>query len=259
LEVEEGFEETGTIEVGPEGFGDEDFGVGDLPEKEITDAHFAAGADEQIGIREIRGVEVARDFVFCDQRWGDRRRVMASGEDGVYGVDQFGAAAVVEGDGEDHARVGRSGFGGFARIFLDGGGKIFGAAEEAHTDVVALDEGHFLAQIFAEKLHEEFDFSFGAAPVFHREGVERKGFDMETGTGFDGGPGGLRACAVAGDAGEVAFLGPAAVAVHDDGDMAREPREIETFEEAGLFCGDGSKRGGKGEGLVVSGGHGDFR
>ena len=50
LEIEEGFEEAGAIEVWPESFYDKDFGVGDLPEKEIADAHFAAGADQKIGI-----------------------------------------------------------------------------------------------------------------------------------------------------------------------------------------------------------------
>src|SRR5580704_16142455 len=64
LEVEDGFEETGAIEIGPEGFGDENFGVGDLPEKEIADANFSAGADEEIGIGQIGGVEMACDFVF---------------------------------------------------------------------------------------------------------------------------------------------------------------------------------------------------
>ena len=35
-------------EVGPEDVGDDDLGVADLPEEEIRDAAFAAGADEQI-------------------------------------------------------------------------------------------------------------------------------------------------------------------------------------------------------------------
>ena len=50
LEIEKSFEETSAVEVGPENLGDEEFGVGDLPEKEIADAHFSAGTDEEIGI-----------------------------------------------------------------------------------------------------------------------------------------------------------------------------------------------------------------
>ena len=68
LEVEEGFEETGAVEVGPEGFGDEDFGVGDLPEEEIADAHFAAGANQEIGIGKIGCVEMAGEIFFSDGR-----------------------------------------------------------------------------------------------------------------------------------------------------------------------------------------------
>ena len=45
LVVFDGFEEVGAAEVGPVAFGDEDFGVGDLPEEEVGDALLAAGAD----------------------------------------------------------------------------------------------------------------------------------------------------------------------------------------------------------------------
>jgi len=51
----------------------------------------------------------------------------------------------------------------------------------------------------------------------------------------------LRAGAMAGDAREMALLGPPAVAVHDDSDVTREAREIESFEEPGFVSGDGSE------------------
>ena len=51
LVIEEGFEEPGAIEIGPQSFRDKDFSIRDLPKKEIADAHFAAGANEEIGIR----------------------------------------------------------------------------------------------------------------------------------------------------------------------------------------------------------------
>jgi len=76
LVVEEGFEEAGAVEIGPESFGDEDFGVGDLPEEEIGDAHFSRGADEEVGIGKIAGVEVAGEFVFGDGM-EDGVRIMA--------------------------------------------------------------------------------------------------------------------------------------------------------------------------------------
>ena len=182
---------------------------------------------------------------------------VALGEDGVHGVDDFSAATVVEGDGEDHAGVFGEGFGGFARVSLDGFGELVGAAEETHADIVFLEERHLLANVLAEKLHEEFDFGFGAAPVFDGEGVEGERFDVEAGASFDGGAGGLRSGAVSGDAGEMALLGPAAVAVHDDGDMAGKAGEIEFLEKAGFFGGNRAE-GFRGDGMVTRWGHGDY-
>jgi hypothetical protein len=46
LVVEQRFQEAGAVKVGPECFGDENFGVGDLPEQKIADAHLATGADQ---------------------------------------------------------------------------------------------------------------------------------------------------------------------------------------------------------------------
>src|ERR1700740_430611 len=95
------------------------------------------------------------------------RMTVALDEDGVHGVDDFCAATVIECDGEDHAGVFGKGFGGFAGIFLNAFGEFIGAAEEAHADIIFLEERHLFADVFAEKLHKEFDFGFGAAPVLH--------------------------------------------------------------------------------------------
>ena len=43
---------------------------------------------------------------------------IASGEDGVDGVDDFGAATVIDGDGEDHAGVFGSGVSVASRVSL---------------------------------------------------------------------------------------------------------------------------------------------
>src|SRR5712671_4639088 len=44
-------------EVGPERFSDPDLGIRDLPQQEIADAHFAAGPNEEIGIRLTGGIQ----------------------------------------------------------------------------------------------------------------------------------------------------------------------------------------------------------
>ena len=181
---------------------------------------------------------------------------MAGSKDRIHGIDNFGATAVVECDAEDHAGVLCSGFGGFARVFLYGFGEIVRASQKAHADIVPLQEGHLLAEIFAKELHEKFDLRFGAAPVFHGEGVEGERLDVEARAGFDGHASGLRAGSVTCDAGKMAFLGPAAVAVHDDGDVAGQPAEVEFFEEACLFSSNGPEIFGGGE-MVTRVGHDD--
>ena len=82
-------------------------------------------------------------------------------------------------------------FGGFASFLLHGFRQFFGAAEKTHANVVSLDKRQFLANIFAKKLHQEFDFSFGAAPIFHGKRVKGERFDFESRAGFDGDAGGL--------------------------------------------------------------------
>ena len=49
-------------EVGPEAIGDEDLGVGDLPQEEVGDALFARGANDEIGVGHTAGVETLGDF-----------------------------------------------------------------------------------------------------------------------------------------------------------------------------------------------------
>src|SRR5271156_6488095 len=60
LEFDEGIEQAGAAEIGPERFCHENFGVGNLPEQEIADAHLAAGADEQVRVRQAAGVQMTR-------------------------------------------------------------------------------------------------------------------------------------------------------------------------------------------------------
>ena len=52
-----GFEKVGLMEVGPELLEDDHFRVADLPEQEVRHAQLAGGADEQVGVGDVRGVE----------------------------------------------------------------------------------------------------------------------------------------------------------------------------------------------------------
>ena len=53
--------ELGLAKVRPEGRGDDQFRIGDLPEQKIAHAHLAAGANQQVGIREPGGVKILGD------------------------------------------------------------------------------------------------------------------------------------------------------------------------------------------------------
>jgi len=59
----------------------------------------------------------------------------------------------------------------------------------------------------------------GAFPVFDGKGVKREDFHAEVSGRKRGGTNGLDSPAVPFKAGQTAGFGPAAVAVHDDGDM----------------------------------------
>jgi hypothetical protein len=280
LEFNEGFEQASAIEVGPQCFADVHFGVGNLPQQEIAYAHFSAGANEQIWIGQAFGVQIARNFILGDAlkvAIGNGMRMLFRGvamywvspirgyvivalgncmaarcvavtavagalrENGVHGIDYFGAAAVIERDAQAHAGVSGGLFGSLAHIFLHSHWKLIDAAEKAHADVIALDEGHFFADIFAQQLHEEIGFNFGAAPILNGKSVKRQSFDVQPRASFNRGAGSFGAVAMAGDARKMTALRPAAVAVHDDRHVARHARKIELFEQFGFFHGQGTE------------------
>jgi hypothetical protein len=275
LEFYQGFEQAGAVEIGPQRFADVHFGVGDLPEEEIAYPHFSAGADEQIGVRQAFGVQITGDFIFgdalemavaVDPRVFARFLVflfrghmtVASGggvtvsrmaarlvticsvagalrEDRVHGVDDFRTAAVVEGDAQAHAGVCGGLLGGLAYVFLHAEGKLVDAAQKAHANIIPLDERHFFADIFAQELHEEIGFNFGAAPILDGKSVERQRFDVEPCASFNGGASCLGAVAVTSDSRKMAALRPAAVAIHDNRHMAWHAGEVEQSEQLGLL------------------------
>ena len=70
--------------------------------------------------------------------------------------------------------------------------------------------------------HQEIELGLRPFPVLAAEAVERQLADAEPAALLDGGADALDAAAVALDARQAALLGPAAVAVHDDGDVPRQ-------------------------------------
>ena len=158
------------------------------------------------------------------------------GEDGAGGVDDLGAGAVVEREGEGGAGVAGGGLGGplhgvlnFARQFLD-------AADVFHADVVVVHALDVADEVVAQQLHQEVDLGLGTAQiVFEREGVEGDEGQVNARGGLDDELDAFGALLVAEEALEGALAGPAAVAVHDDGDVLRDLCRVELAVEFGLF------------------------
>ena len=124
----------------------------------------------------------------------------------------------------------------WSNVFAHGFGKLFGASDNQKTNVIFVDGGKLAFQIFAEEAHQEIDFGLGTAPVFQRERIQGEVRKLQAGAGLDDFSRGFYSCAVAGYAGQVTALGPAAVAVHDYGDVLRKALQI-NFIERGSFLG----------------------
>lgn len=60
------FEQMDTSELWPQGIGNVNLRISELPQQKIAQPHLAAGANHQIRIREMASVEVLRDEVFVD-------------------------------------------------------------------------------------------------------------------------------------------------------------------------------------------------
>ena len=116
------------------------------------------------------------------------------------------------------------------------GGELVGAADVGHADVVVVHALDVADEVGLEELHEEADLGLGAAQiVFEREGVEGDPGKVDARGGFDDVLDGLGALLMAEEALEGALAGPAAVAVHDDGDVLRKAREVEGVVDRALL------------------------
>ena len=87
------------------------------------------------------------------------------------------------------------------------------------------------AEVLLEQHHQRGHFVARPLPVLDREGVERHDAQLEARRGLDDLAHRGDAGAVAFDARQVARARPAAVAVHDHGDVPRQPLEIDLLEE----------------------------
>src|SRR6185312_13045638 len=244
LKLDHGAQQVGAAEVGPKHRGDPNLGIGDLPKQEVAEPHFPAGADDQVGIGQRSGIEMALQVAFGDLQLIETALGAGFVHQRLAGIHQFRAGAIVERQGEAHAGVGGGGGAGSVEVAAHLLRQLGQAADGFEPDVLPVELLHLGAQEAAQQGHQEVDLGAGALPVLGGEGVEGEGGNVQAGRGLDRGADRLHPGAVAGDTGQVALMRPAAVAVHGDTDVARQAAAIHLAPELGFRA----VHGGPGEG-----------
>src|SRR3974377_443625 len=84
-------------EIGPQGLGEDQLGIGALPEQKVADALLATGADQQVRVRNIRGEKMTGDAILVDFLGGKRpaRRLC---RDRAHRCNNFSAPAIGKGN-----------------------------------------------------------------------------------------------------------------------------------------------------------------
>ena len=203
------------VEVRPQRRSEVKLGVGELPKQEIADALLAAGADEQIGLgrvieREIRSQLILRKAVLGQRPAANQLRQR---------LHQVPAPAVVGGDGERKTRIGRGQLLGPARELDDPRPERRDIADDLQPHLVPVQAFGLLLQGGHEQLLERRNLFGRPAPVLRAERKQGKVFDAALAARARDPAHRLDALLVTRHARQIALLGPAPVAVHDDGDV----------------------------------------
>src|SRR6476646_6894948 len=217
-------------EVRPQGVGDPDLRVGDLPEQEVAHAHLAARSDQQVRIGLAGGVQIRGELPLVELVRADAVTNRAP-----RGVDDLGAAAVAQRDVELHAGVRPRALLGSVELAADVGLQPIGLADDVKSNVVLEQCLELGAEVVLEQPHERRDLGVGPLPVLDGKRVQRQYARTQTRGGLDGVPHGVDAGPVPFDAGQMTVRGPPAVAVHDDRDVARHPPEVDAAHERLFF------------------------
>src|SRR6185437_3776556 len=223
--VFDGLAQASLVEIGPQGVGKVQFGVGNLPQQEVADATFAAGTDEQVRRRQLVQAQPLAQPRFVDLV----RAQLTAGHGGgglPAGLHDVPAAAIAH----RHVHVQRLVAGGLRHRHVHAlaqglveGGQV---ADEAQAHAMAVQFVHFLVQRAQEQSHQRADLVLRPLPVFAGEGKQGQYLHTLAQTGFDHLAHRLAAGIVAETARAMAGPGPAPVAVHHDGDVPGNPGSL---------------------------------
>ncbi len=213
------------IEIRPQRLGKIHFGISHLPQQEIADALFAAGADKKIRLGCVMHRQVGRKIVFVEAL----RKFWTVQEHALHRLHDIPASSIVRGYGQRELGI----VGGKRFRFADQFGKprlkTVDVAHHFEADVVFMQPSDFLFQRQHEQLHQHRDFFLRAAPVFAAEGEQCEELHAPFGTGLDDFSHRFNSALVPGYTGQETLLGPPAIAIHDDGNMARNFPGLRNF------------------------------
>ena len=206
------------------------FGVGILPEEEVAEAEFPAGANHKVDVGEVLVEKFGEillgkvgDFVLRFLR-----------RDAFDGMDDFGTAAVVETEINDAASVVFGLLGDPIARLDDLLWKWCVATTKDDFDVVLHEGLELAAAKNDEDIHEVADFLGATLEVFGRKDVEAGDFNTAiedmVGEFFKI----FEASVMALHASEAALFRPAAIAVNNNGDVGRKFNKL-AVDSGGVF------------------------
>ena len=139
-----------------------------------------------------------------------------------HGADDFLAAAIIEGDHQGQPGIAARQVLGLIEQDRDVAGQSTPLADDADPDVVGVQLGKIMTDEALQKPHQVRDFLGWAPPILGGKAVDRQVADAEIAGGAHGATDRFDAAAMALEPRQSALGRPAAIAVHDDGDMRRD-------------------------------------
>ena len=140
-------------------------------------------------------------------------------------VDNLQSPAVTERENQRETVVVCGLLDRFVQLRLAGLRQIRQATDRLEPNIFFHQLRRLFFQEALEQVHQRENFAFRALPVFGGKGIEGEELDPQIAAAFDAGADRVGAFFVAFDSRQSALLRPAAVAIHDNGDVARNRLE----------------------------------
>src|SRR5829696_5934806 len=153
------------------------------------------------------------------------------------GVHDLRASSIVERDVDVEAVVTRGEDLSLLHCFQHRGRQMLPSAQKTEPGTTLVQLRHFLTGRVEEELHERLYLSLWTCPVLGREGIEDKRLHPGASSGLKQGSEHRDTGPVACRTRKPASLGPAPVAVHNDGHVTRSPVWVEDARLGGI-CGE---------------------